>query len=348
MPCPGAVLTAVGTLLAGCVPSTALVGPSLSLTPASARVGSSVSAVAADLPAGRAARVLIGDRQVGAGRTSAKGSLSVTFVVPPRSAGSVRVTARAGSVAARATLIVLAPRPAGVWRPAVRTPWQIQYTTPVDLSVPADVYFIDGFDNDKRIVDAIHAKGARAVCYFSAGSWEAWRPDAGRFPASVLGAANGWPGERWVDIRRLDVLGPILIARMDMCRRKGFDGVDPDNVDGYANETGFELSATDQLTFNRWLSEKAHARGMAIGLKNDVHQVAQLEPSFEWSQSEQCNEYGECDLLMPFIAAGKPVFNVEYGLTRAQFCRAANARGFMSLRKDARALDAWREACWTG
>ena len=70
--------------------------------------------------------------------------------------------------------------------------------------------------------------------------------------------------------------------------------------------------------------------------------------SEDWALDEECDQYGECDLLMPFIAAGKPVFNVEYGLTRAQFCRAANARGFMSLRKDANAMGAWREACWIG
>ena len=55
---------------------------------------------------------------------------------------------------------------------------------------------------------------------------------------------DGWPGERWLDVRRWDVLEPILAARFDVCRQKGFDAVEPDNVDGYANESGFPLTAS--------------------------------------------------------------------------------------------------------
>ena len=100
----------------------------------------------------------------------------------------------------------------------------------------------------------LHADGSAVVCYISAGSWERWRPDADRFPERVLGRSNGWPGERWLDIRRRGVLRPIMEARLDMCARKGFDAVEFDNVDGYANRTGFPLTGADQLRYNVFLA----------------------------------------------------------------------------------------------
>ncbi|MDP9477856.1 MAG: endo alpha-1,4 polygalactosaminidase, partial [Actinomycetota bacterium] len=125
-----------------------------------------------------------------------------------------------------------------VWRPQPGTSWQWQLTGKVDTSFAVDAYEIDGFDNAAAVVDRIHGGGAKAICYISAGSWERWRPDAGAFPDSVKGRSNGWPGEKWLDIRRREVLGPIMARRLDMCAAKGFDAVEPDNVDGYANSTG--------------------------------------------------------------------------------------------------------------
>src|SRR5262249_7524684 len=150
------------------------------------------------------------------------------------------------------------------------------------------------FDNDASVVAALHTRGRHAVCYISAGTWENWRPDASLFPASVKGATNGWPGERWLDIRRLDVLGPIMDARMDHCKAKGFDAVEPDNVDGYANTSGFPLTYQDQLRYNQYLATSAHARGLSVGLKNDLGQVQDLLPYFDWALNEQCFEYNEC------------------------------------------------------
>ena len=161
----------------------------------------------------------------------------------------------------------------GIWHPGPGTTWQWQLTGTIDRSVDVEMYNIDLFDNPASVVDQLHQQGRVAVCYLSAGSWEEWRPDAGAFPASVKGKSNGWPGEQWLDIRRLDILGPIMEARLDLCVEKGFDGIEPDNIDGYSNNTGFPLSATDQLTYNKFLADAAHARGLSIGLKNDVDQV---------------------------------------------------------------------------
>ncbi len=183
------------------------------------------------------------------------------------------------------------------------------------------------------------------ICYLSAGSWEDWRPDAGFYPPGVLGnPLDGWPGERWVDIRRLDILGPILEARLDLAESKGCTGVEPDNVDAYQNDSGFPLQAADQLVFNRWLASEAHQRGLSVGLKNDLDQVPDLVGGFDWALNEQCYEYSECDLLQPFIDAGKAVFGVEYNGDELVFCPYFNALGYSWLKKDLD-LGAWRIDC---
>jgi hypothetical protein len=222
--------------------------------------------------------------------------------------------------------------------------WQWQLTTPVNLGIDAAVYDIDMFDNDTSVVAALHAAGRKAICYVDVGTWEDWRPDAAHFPEPVKGNSNGWPGERWLDIRQIGVLAPILRARLDLCKAKGFDAVEPDNIDGYLNSTGFLLTYQDQLTFNRWVARAAHARGLSVGFKNDLDQVSDLLESFDWALDEQCFEYSECNSLEPFLSAGKAVFEVEYNGNTSNFCPIAGAMGMNSMNKRLN-LDAWRQAC---
>jgi hypothetical protein len=206
--------------------------------------------------------------------------------------------------------------------PPVTAKWHYQLQGKVHPST-ARVYDIDGFDTRAAFVSGLRQRGRYTICYVDAGTWENWRPDRRRFPDAVLGARNGWPGERWLDIRRLDVIGPIMRDRFEVCRHKGFDAVEPDNVDGYTNRTGFSLSASDQLVYNRYLARIAHRMGLAVGLKNDLGQAKTLEPRFDFAVVEQCFEFDECDRLRPFTRARKPVFEVEYNLPRTKFCARA-------------------------
>jgi hypothetical protein len=259
---------------------------------------------------------------------------------PPMALGSAPSTGRAGAAA-------VAGRPGSVgtaWRPAAIQRWQWQLTGEVDLSVAAEVYELDAFTTAAADVDRLHAAGRRAICYLNVGAYEAFRPDAGRFPPSVLGKQNGWAGERWLDIRQWSVLEPVLADRVGLCRRKGFDAVEADNVDGYLHPTGFLLTADQQLLFNRRVAALARAHGLAVGLKNDLDQAAALEPDFDFAVSEECFRYAECHRLAPFTAARKPVLEVEYDLSTDEFCDRATALGFASMRKRPE-LTAWRDPC---
>lgn len=210
------------------------------------------------------------------------------------------------------------------------------------------VYELDLFDAAQPTIDAIHAAGGYAICYFSAGSLEDWRPDAARFPKELLGNAYlGWPGERWLDVRRRDVLAPILEARLDLAVKKSCDAVDPDNVDGFSNGTGFAISADEQRAFNLWLAETAHDRNLAIALKNAAELVPQLAESFDFAVVESCAAEDACGAFEPFAERGKAVFQIEYRHETHDWpdvCRAAAARGFTAILAG-RELDGTAETC---
>jgi hypothetical protein len=237
------------------------------------------------------------------------------------------------------------PPPGSIWQPTPGTSWQWQLAGTIDTSFDVDMYDVDLVETPQSVIDELHGDGRIVICYFSAGSWENYRPDKDAFPSSVKGKKlDGWPEEKWLDIRQISTLAPIMGARLDLAVSKGCDGVEPDNIDGYTNNTGFPLTYQHQIDYNVWLAQQAHVRGLSIGLKNDLDQIPDLVDDFDWALNEQCFEYEECDTLLPFIAANKAVFGVEYEGDTADFCPEANAMNFDWLKKNLD-LDAFRVAC---
>ncbi len=226
--------------------------------------------------------------------------------------GSVTMGACAGDSA-------VSPTPSAPAQPAASTLldvgsswyWQLQGAPPAP-PFDLDVYDLDLFETEPETVAAIHDAGRLLICYFSAGSFESWRPDVDGFTDDDLGATlDGFEDERWLDIRSESVRG-VMLGRLDLAVELGCDGVEPDNVTAYANDTGFDVTSADQLDFNRFLAAATHDRGLLIGLKNDLDQIPDLVGDFDFAVNEQCHEYDECELNAPFLAAGKPVFNAEY------------------------------------
>ncbi|PKO12998.1 MAG: endo alpha-1,4 polygalactosaminidase [Chloroflexi bacterium HGW-Chloroflexi-10] len=233
--------------------------------------------------------------------------------------------------------------------PKSETTFSIQFSDEIDInSLKGTLIDLDLFETDSQTITSLHNQGKYIVCYLSAGSWENWRPDASEFPHEVIGSNYaGWPGEKWLDIRELETLAPILTQRLDLCAQKGFDGVEPDNVDGYQNNTGFPLSAADQLQFNRWLAAEAHARGLSIGLKNDPEQAADLVDHFDWALLEDCYAQNWCNLLDIFINQEKAVFAIEYTDEQTDFeqvCRLA-AKDRINVVLKNRNLDSFEDHC---
>ncbi|MCC6298917.1 MAG: endo alpha-1,4 polygalactosaminidase [Anaerolineales bacterium] len=234
------------------------------------------------------------------------------------------------------------------WRPFAGLTWQWQIgDNDIDASIEAEVYDIDLYV-DQAIIDELHAKGRKVICYISVGSWEDWRPDKDQFPAEVLGKEyEGWAGEKWLDIRRIDLLAPIMLARLDLCQAKGFDAVEPDNMEVWTNDTGFPLTYDDQLKFALWLADEAHKRRLAIGQKNASDQTKDLVNVYDFAITEDYFYYNEADAMIPYIEANKPVFAAEYTDLPgdfAKFCEQAKQLNFSAILKR-RGLDAWIQTC---
>jgi hypothetical protein len=236
-----------------------------------------------------------------------------------------------------------------IWSPLPRTTFDIQFSGDFNEdSFQSEIVDLDLFETSKEIIEQLHNRNKRVFCYFSAGSWEKWREDADNFPSQLIGKNyTGWPGEKWLDIRQIEQLSPILSARFDMCKYKGFDGVETDNVDGYQNNTGFSITAEDQLAFNRWLTNQAHVRGLSIGLKNDPDQILDLVTDFDWLLLEDCFAQDWCNLAEPFRSADKAIFAVEYTDQDFNFdlaCDNSKVNGITLILKN-RNLDGFIKSC---
>jgi endo-alpha-1,4-polygalactosaminidase (GH114 family) len=233
------------------------------------------------------------------------------------------------------------------WHPAPGLTWQWQLTGEPDLNLQTDVIDID-LDVSRSVVDHYHNLGTKVICYISVGSYENWRSDADQFPEEVLGKDyEGWEGEKWLDIRRIDLLAPIMLTRLDKCAAKGFDGLEPDNIQIWDNDTGFPLTYEDQLHYVLWLAQEAHKRGLAIGQKNAPDQTRDLVNILDFAITEDAFYYRWAKDLMPYIQAGKPVFAAEYTDLPGdfqEFCRQSKELGFSTILKH-RDLDAWLETC---
>jgi hypothetical protein len=194
-------------------------------------------------------------------------------------------------------------------------------------------------------VEAIHQAGGKAICYISAGTWENWRPDASKFPDNLLGKKNGWPGERWLDIRQTSLLLPLMEERLKKCVTTGFDSVEWDNVDGYSNRTGFPLTAADQTNYNALLANLAHSHGLSAALKNSVELVPALASYFDYAINEECQRYKECTAYSGHFLPARTVFQVEYSGTLSSICTSANQAGRNAIKKNLDLYDTPYASC---
>ncbi len=224
------------------------------------------------------------------------------------------------------------------FKPSLYSDWYIQLNGDLRREIPADIYDVDLFDTSEKTIQELKQSGKKVICYFNAGAYEDWREDADKFnPEDIGNPMDNWEGEYWLNINSENVR-KIMIERLQLAKEKGCDGVDPDNVDGYTQNTGFNISYADQLEYNKFLSEEAHRLGLSIGLKNDLEQIKDLVSYFDFAVNEECHQYNECDLLTPFIQSGKPVLNIEYEEKYVndetefiKLCEDAHKRGFKTL-----------------
>ncbi|HIP49756.1 MAG TPA: endo alpha-1,4 polygalactosaminidase [Lutibacter sp.] len=232
--------------------------------------------------------------------------------------------------------------------------WDLRDNIPNDFTYEASIVDIDAFDNSKSYVAKLQTQGKKVIAYVSVGSWEDWRPDINDFPASIIGNNYpDWDGEKFLDIRNIDALAPIMRARLDMIKEKGFDGIEPDNMDlnsWTTAELGFEITDADVIRYSKWLANEAHSRGLSIGQKNATDLAEQLVDTFDWILLEDAFNDNIQEEAKIYITNNKAVFATEYTdeMSSSHFestvCPTAKTLKFTAILKH-RELDGFIEVC---
>jgi hypothetical protein len=128
---------------------------------------------------------------------------------------------------------------------------------------------VDGWNTSATKVAAMKAAGIYTVCYINAGSYQPGYPDSSQYPSYLkIQADPNWPGEYFLDVTDVfktgSVLASILDARFAMCKSKGFDAVEPDNLQNDENVSGGKITLQQQIDFNGWVADLVHAAGLAV------------------------------------------------------------------------------------
>ncbi len=257
---------------------------------------------------------------------------------------------RRAAIGVRAGLVLWLGLAAGAApaAPPPGTSWDWQLGDRVRLRAGVQVFDLDPDGPGVAQLARIGKAGGYAICYVSVGTVESYRDDAGDFPPEVVGRVYGdWPDERFLDLRRLDVLLPLMKARFARCKAAGFDAVEPDNMDVHDNDSGFPVTRGDTLRYVRALAEMAHAMGLEIGQKNVPELTGDLVGVMDFAITESCWQDGWCGDVAPYVAAGKPVFDAEYTDRPINFKKACAgaAKGRISMILKDRDLTARRRAC---
>ena len=157
-----------------------------------------------------------------------------------------------------------------------------------------------------------------------------------RHPDLLLRNADGsfvtdpdWPDEYVLDTSTK--AGRAAIAKIenrwiDGCAKRGYQAVDPDNLDTWTRFPA--LTRAGNLALAKQLADHAHARGLAIGQKNaaELGSLGKRTAGFDFAVAEECQVYDECGAYTRVY--GAHVLEIEYTDTpRSAFTAACRARG---------------------
>ena len=181
---------------------------------------------------------------------------------------------------------------------------------------------------------------ALPICY------QPGQPDSSQYPSYLkIQADPDWAGEYFLDVTDVfkpnSVLAALLNARFKMCKDKGFDALEPDNLQNDENVSGGRITKQQQIDFNGWVADSAHRYGLAVFQKNGPDNVLlkdrtgkMMVEKFDGILNEQCQEFNECAALAEYPKRGKLALNVEYNSGITLDCTLSNKLLINSIKKD--------------
>ncbi len=171
-----------------------------------------------------------------------------------------------------------------------------------------------------------------SICYVNGFQTQADEPavdrpdERGNWPPDLvlqdLGDDPNWGGEYLIDISTDDTRRRAtawVAAMLDTCGRKGFRGVEIDNLDSWTRFDDTPLAGrvpfgqADAEEYARLLTKEAHRRGLAVGQKNTPQLDAMTSRQtigFDFAVAEECGRFAECDRYRSLFGAS--VLDVEY------------------------------------
>jgi hypothetical protein len=183
------------------------------------------------------------------------------------------------------------------------------------------------------------APGVYNVCYINAFQTQAYQDGWWKkhHPSLLLRNAKGklvedpgWPGEIILNTSTAadrTRLATIEDRWLKGCKTKGFNAVEPDNLDSNTRSQHL-LTQAEDFAFAKLFVKDGHADGLAIAQKNDAEQSARLRKSvhFDFAIAEECQVYKECNYYTKTY--GNEVFEIEYTDNgRAAYKKSCAKRG---------------------
>ena len=225
--------------------------------------------------------------------------------------------------------------------------WQIGAEGDSAIKPPtgAKLIDVDGWGTSASKVAQLKAQGLYTVCYLDVGSWEPGRPDSNQYPSYLkIQQDPDWEDEYFLDVTDVfkpnSALARILKNRFAMCKQKGFDALEPDNLQNDENISGRKRpTLQQQIDFNGWVADAAHAAGLAVFQKNGPDKILvrdrtgkMMVEKFDGILNEQCQEYGECNALGEYSKRGKLVLDTEYDANLN--CSLSNSLKLNMIKRD--------------
>jgi hypothetical protein len=203
------------------------------------------------------------------------------------------------------------PSGPGVRLPAGDAPFDYQLGDPYPPPEGTEIVVRDREAEPAGLYDVCYVNGFQVQPHELAW-WEADHPDL------LLSDDGGYVVDGAWDEVLLDIsseakrasLAEVVGGWIDGCAARGFEAVEPDNLDSHTRSAGL-LTPADAEAFARLLTARAHEAGLAIAQKNDA-ELAPQGPSlgFDFAIAEECNRWSECDAYADAYAG--LVYVVEY------------------------------------
>jgi hypothetical protein len=181
--------------------------------------------------------------------------------------------------------------------------------------------------------------GKYNICYVNAFQTQ---PDEASFWTSghsnlLVKRANGtnltdpdWPGEFILDTStaaKRSSIATIVNGWIDGCKTKGFQAIEPDNLDSWTRSLN-KLTKANNVAYATLLATHAHSIGLAIAQKNtsELGTTGKTSVGFDFAIAEECQVYAECGSYTgPY---GNRVIEIEYtDNARSAYTTACAAQG---------------------